>query len=37
MNLKDEILNEIIKICRKYNNIEKVVLFGSRARENNFI
>lgn len=35
MNLKSEILNEIINICNNYNGIEKVILFGSRARGDN--
>lgn len=35
MNLKDEILDEIINVCKNYSNIEKVILFGSRARGDN--
>lgn len=35
MNLKEEILNEIIDIAKKYKDIKKVVLFGSRARGDN--
>jgi predicted nucleotidyltransferase len=30
--LKNEIFNNIIKVFQKYNTIEKVYLFGSRAR-----
>lgn len=32
--LKQEIIDEIIKCCRKYN-ADKVILFGSRARGDN--
>lgn len=35
MNLKDEIVREIISISKKYQAIQKVVLFGSRARGDN--
>lgn len=35
MNLKSEIINKIINISGEYDNIKKVVLFGSRARGNN--
>ncbi len=35
MNLKSEIINKIINISEEYENIKKVVLFGSRARGNN--
>jgi predicted nucleotidyltransferase len=35
VNLKSEILNKIIDISKQHENIEKVVLFGSRARGNN--
>ena len=35
MNLKDEIVREIISISKKYQGIQKVVLFGSRARGDN--
>ena len=34
-NLDIEIVNEINEIARKYSEIEKIVLFGSRARKNN--
>ena len=32
MNLSNSIINEIIDISKKYYGINKVVLFGSRAR-----
>jgi predicted nucleotidyltransferase len=35
VNLKSEIINKIINISEEYENIKKVVLFGSRARGNN--
>ena len=35
MNLEERIVNEIIDISRKHDNIKKVVLFGSRARGDN--
>ncbi|MBM6819069.1 nucleotidyltransferase family protein [Clostridium saudiense] len=35
MNLSNSIINEIIDICKKYYGINKVVLFGSRARGDN--
>ena len=35
MNLSNSIINEIIDICTKYYGINKVVLFGSRARGDN--
>lgn len=35
MNLSKRIINEIIDICKKYYGINKVVLFGSRARGDN--
>ncbi|SFD26710.1 nucleotidyltransferase domain-containing protein [Clostridium uliginosum] len=35
MNLKDEIVNEIITISKKYEVIKKIALFGSRARGDN--
>lgn len=34
-NLDEDIVKEIKEISRKYNNIKKVVLFGSRARRDN--
>lgn len=34
-NLDIEIVNEINEIARKYSEIEKIVLFGSRARKDN--
>lgn len=34
-NLDKDIIESIIKISKRYNNIEKVVLFGSRARKEN--
>jgi predicted nucleotidyltransferase len=35
LNLDNDIIDKIIEICKKYNHIEKVVLFGSRARKDN--
>ena len=35
MNLDKVILNEIIEISKKYSKINKVILFGSRARGDN--
>ncbi|WP_308462468.1 nucleotidyltransferase domain-containing protein [Clostridium weizhouense] len=35
LNLDKNILEEIINISKKYDYIEKVVLFGSRARGDN--
>ena len=35
MCLEKAIINEIIGISKKYDNINKVVLFGSRARNTN--
>lgn len=35
MNLSENIINEIIDISKKYHGINKVVLFGSRARGDN--
>ena len=35
MNLSESIINEIIDISKKYYRINKVVLFGSRARGDN--
>lgn len=35
MNLDSGILNSIIEICRKHKEIDKVTLFGSRARGDN--
>lgn len=35
LNLDETIINEIIKICKKHENIEKVLIFGSRARGDN--
>ncbi|NFN93270.1 nucleotidyltransferase domain-containing protein [Clostridium botulinum] len=35
LNLDKNILEEIINISKKYDYINKVVLFGSRAREDN--
>lgn len=35
LNLDITIINEIIKICEKHEYIEKVVVFGSRARGDN--
>ena len=34
-NLEKEIVEEIYEISKKYPEIEKVVLFGSRARGDN--
>lgn len=35
MNLDKVVLNEIIEISKKHIEIDKVILFGSRAREDN--
>ena len=35
MNLEQKIVDEIAGICDKYKHIRKVILFGSRAREDN--
>ena len=35
INLNKELLEEIINICKRHAEIEKVVLFGSRARGDN--
>ncbi|MGL4912299.1 MAG: nucleotidyltransferase domain-containing protein [Romboutsia sp.] len=35
MNLDITIINEIIKICEKHEYIEKLIIFGSRARGDN--
>ena len=35
LKLKEEIINQLISISKKYKNINKVVLFGSRARGDN--
>lgn len=35
MNLEKRIADEIVAIANKYKNIEKILLFGSRAREDN--
>ncbi len=35
MNLDKIVLNEIIEISKKHSEINKVILFGSRAREDN--
>lgn len=35
INLNKELLEEIIDICKRHDVIEKVVLFGSRARGDN--
>ncbi|MDK2563686.1 nucleotidyltransferase domain-containing protein [Romboutsia sedimentorum] len=35
MKLDITIINEIIKICERHEYIEKVVIFGSRARGDN--
>jgi predicted nucleotidyltransferase len=37
LNLEQSIVSEIVGICYKYEHIRKVILFGSRARENNSI
>ena len=37
LNLEQKIVDEIIRICNNYEHISKVVLFGSRAREDNSI
>lgn len=35
INLNKELLEEIVDICKRHAEIEKVVLFGSRARGDN--
>lgn len=35
MNLDDEIIHEIVDISKQLNSINKIVLFGSRARGDN--
>ena len=35
LNLEEKIVNEIIDIYHKHDNIKRVVLFGSRARGDN--
>ena len=35
VNLDKDIIESIIKISKRYDNIEKVILFGSRARKEN--
>lgn len=35
MELKEEIIIELISISKKYKNIDKLILFGSRARGDN--
>lgn len=35
LNLDKEIIKDIIKICEKHEYIDKVILFGSRARGDN--
>lgn len=35
MNLDKAILEEIVEISKKHNEINKVILFGSRARKDN--
>lgn len=37
LNLDRYIIDEIIEICKKYEYIEKVIIFGSRARGDNNI
>lgn len=37
LNLEQKIIHEIVGICHKYEHINKVILFGSRAREDNSI
>ena len=37
LNLERRIVDEIVGICHKYEHIRKVILFGSRAREDNSI
>lgn len=37
LNLDKETINDIIKICKKHESVEKVILFGSRARGDNDI
>lgn len=35
LNLDITIINEIIEICKRHKHIEKVIIFGSRARGDN--
>lgn len=35
LNLDKELVNEITEICSKYDYIDKVIIFGSRARGDN--
>lgn len=35
MNLEQQIIDEILEICHKHKSINKVILFGSRARGDN--
>lgn len=35
LNLDRQIIDDIIKICKKHKYIDKVILFGSRARGDN--
>lgn len=35
VNLEKEIIEELVEICRNHSEINKVVLFGSRARRDN--
>lgn len=35
VNLDKNIVNEIIEICKRHSYIDKVILFGSRARGDN--
>ncbi|WP_278281358.1 hypothetical protein [Clostridium sp. BL-8] len=37
MNLEKRIIDEIIEISRKHEYINKVILFGSRARGDNSV
>lgn len=37
LNLEQQIIDEILEICHKHKSINKVILFGSRARGDNLL
>ncbi|CUU46390.1 nucleotidyltransferase domain-containing protein [Clostridium beijerinckii] len=37
MNLEQKIVDEILRICHNHKSINKVILFGSRARGDNLL
>jgi len=37
LNLEQKIVDDILRICYKYESINKVILFGSRARGDNYL